>query len=226
MKRTALIVAVLCWACAGGFAQELSLNPGKFDRIELAGKMNVVLVEGSVGSVEATLHNTESDYFSCSVTGGRLQVRLRPDPQRTGTADVKIVCPKIDRLDVSAASVSNKGVVTADLFELKTANGARAAIQTDSPDITVSADGNSSVSLTGSTLYLNIEAGSKARVDARALEARAATVSVQIGAEVFVWGTEKLDAKAGTGAVIYYKGTPRIFKPSTSLGGSVEQFSY
>jgi len=226
MKKIGLI-AVLLLGSTGLFAQEITAgNLGEFNQIVLTGKMNVVLVEGEQTGIEVILHNTEAERFSWSVSESKLNVRLKPNTQRDGTADVKITYKRLNALDVASSSVRNENTISSGIFDLKVANGANVTLQAEAKDITVSADGNSATTLTGNTLYLNISANSKAKIDARAMEARAAFVSTQLGAEVFVWGTEKLEAKAGSNSVIYYKGTPEIFKPTTNLMGSVEQFSY
>ena len=226
MKKT-LLIAVAWIGTLGLSAQDiLSNNPGEFSQLSLSGKMNVVLVEGDRNSFEVTLHQAEPDRFSWSVSDGKLNMRLRTNTQKESSADVKITYTKLNLLEVSGASVRCENALTGGIFSLTVNNGGNATVEVQAKDVTVQADGNSAATLSGQTLYLNIGANSKAKVDARVLEARAATVSTQFGAEVFVWGTEKLDAKAGSSSVIYYKGTPEIFKQSSSLMGSVEQFSY
>ena len=226
MKKILLIIAG--WAgCLGLSAQDIvSNNLGEFDRISLTGKMNVVLVQGDRNSFEVTLHNAEADRFSWTVSNGKLNLRLRANTQRESSADVKITYNGVNALEVSGASVRGENTFTGDIFTLTVNNGGNATVSTQSKDVTVQADGNSAATLSGKTLYLSINANSKAKIDARALEARAAFVSTQLGAEVFVWGTEKLDARAGSNSIIFYKGTPELFKKSTSLMGSIEQFSY
>jgi hypothetical protein len=208
-------------------AQEITLNDlGEFNRIVLSGKMNVTLEQGDRNALEVSLHNTTEDRFSRSVSDSTLTLRLRVNTRQESSADVKITYRTLNELEVATASERAESPIKADLFTLKVANGAKATIESHSKDLTVIADGNSATSLSGQTLYLTITANSNAKIDARALEARSAIVSAQFNAEVFVWGTEKLDAKAGSNATIFYKGTPEIFKTSAALMGSVEQFSY
>lgn len=226
MKKT-LLIALLGLLSLKVTAQDIvSHDLGDFNQIVLSGKMNVTLVEGDRNSFEVKFHNTTGDRFTWNVTDGKLNLRLRINTQREGSADVRITYKKLDGLDVSQASVRAEEAVESDIFTLKAANGANIVLESQSKDLTVNADGNSAVTLSGETLYLTINANSKAKIDARALQARSAIVATQFNAEVFVWGTEKLDAKAGSNSVIFYKGTPEIFKTSTSMAGSVEQFSY
>lgn len=226
MKKI-LLSAALCFASLGLAAQDVvSHNLSEFSQIVLSGKMNVVLEQGDRNSFEVTLHNTEADRFSWSITDGKLNLRLRANTQRDVSADVKITFQRLNALDVSGASVRGESPVTDGIFTLKISNGGNVTLETRSKDVSVQADGNSAATLSGETLYLTIHANSKAKIDARAIQARSAIVTAQFNAEVFVWGTERLEAKANSNSVIYYKGTPEIYKPTTGTMGSVEQFSY
>ena len=226
MKKAFLLTALFL-ASWGAAAQDIvSHNISDFNQIVLTGKLNVVLEQGNKNSFEVTLHNITADRFSWTISDGKLNLRLRANTRQEGSADVKIVYKHIDALDVASASIRNEGTIESDLFEVKVANGGNINIAAQSKDITVNADGNSAVTLSGNTLYLNISANSKAKIDARALQARSAMVNAQVNAEIFVWGTERLEAKAGSNSVIYYKGTPEIFKTTTNLMGSIEQFAY
>ena len=226
MKKAFLLTALFL-ASWGAAAQDIaSYNPGEFTQIILAGKINVILEQGNENTFEVTLHNIGADRFSWSSYDGKLSMKLKANTRQEGSADVRITYKHIDLIDATTASVRAEGPIPADIFTVKVANGANVTVETQSKDITVAADGNSAVTLSGNTLYLNINANSKAKIDARALQARSAIVNAQINAEVFVWGTERLEAKAGSNSVIYYKGTPEIFKTATNLMGSIEQFAY
>jgi len=226
MKKFALLTALMA-TCWGLTAQEIITHKlNDFNQISLNGNLNVVLVPGEENSFEVTLHNTDADRFSFSTTDGKLALRLKANTRQQASADVKIIYKKIDLLDVISSSVRGEGAIVSDLFELKTGNGANVTIEVNAKDLSVTADGNSAASISGKTPYLNIAATSKSKVDARGVEARSAQVTSTLNGEVFVWATERLEAKAGSNAVIFYKGTPEIFKQSTNLMGSIEQFSY
>ena len=226
MKKI-LLSAALCLASLGLAAQNVvSHNLSDFNQIVLSGKMNVVLEPGDRNSLEVTLHNTEADRFSWNIGDGKLNLRLRANTQRDVSADVRIVFKRLNALEVSGASVRGESPVTDGIFALRISNGGHVTLETRSKDVSVQADGNSAATLSGETLYLDIRANSKAKIDARALQTRSAIVTAQFNAEVFVWATERLEAKANSNSVVYYKGTPEIYRPSTATMGSVEQFSY
>lgn len=226
MKKIVLLTAVLLCVLGASAQEVVSYSLSDFNQLVLTGKMNVVLEPGDENKFELTLHNTEAERFTWNTADGKLSLRLRANTRQEGSADVRVTYKHIDGIDAVSSSVRAEGPVVSDIFELKVANGANVTLETQSKDVTVTADGNSAATVSGSTLYLHINATAKSKIDARRMEARAATVNAQLNAEVFVWGTERLEAKAGSNAVIFYKGTPEIFKQTTNLMGSIEQFSY
>ncbi|MCD8185927.1 MAG: DUF2807 domain-containing protein [Rikenellaceae bacterium] len=226
MKKLVLLTAVFLCAGAATAQEVVSHKLNDFNQISLNGTLNVVLEQGEENSFEVTLHNTDADRFTWSTTDRKLALRLRANTRQQASADVKIIYKQIDALDVVSSSVRTENPIQSDLFELKLANGANVTIGVQAKDFTVHAEGNSAASLSGNTLYLHISAASKSKIDARGVESRSAVVNSTLNGEVFVWATERLEAKAGSNSVIFYKGIPEIFKQSTNLMGSIEQFSY
>ncbi len=225
MKRF-LITAFLLAGFTAARAQDISsTNLPDINEIVLTGKMNVVLKESDKNGFEIRLVNTDPKKVVWTCNEGKLDIKLKANTQKQGSADVVVYYKRITSAKISGASARFESPITVGIFHLNVSNGATVSGEFATKDLAVQAEGNSATTLSGETDYLTLKANSKAKVDARALEARSAIVSSQFGAEVFVWGTEKLDATAGSNSVIYYKGTPEIFKMAEKTLGTVEQFS-
>lgn len=225
MKKLFLIAA-LFMIQTGLMAQDIkSDNLPDFKHISLSGKLNVTLEQSDRNSIEIKLNNSDLKNVDWSCKDNKLSIRLKATTQKSSSADVKIYYKDINSLEISGGTLHTEKPIETGIFDLNIGSGANVIAEINTSDLTMGADGNSATTLTGKALYLTLRANSKAKVDARGFESRCAIVSAQFGAEVYVWGTEKLDAKATSNGVIYYKGTPEILKISDKMMGSVAQFS-
>ena len=225
MKRVLAILSLLCLHPALRGQDIKSENLPDFHRVALTGKLSVVLSPSDHNAIEIKLINSDLSKIDWSIKEEKLNIRLKPSTQKESSEEDRIYYRNLRAVEASGANVRLDSVITESLFSLSSAGGATIQGAFDTKDLTVSAEGNSALMLEGTTLYLTVRAMSKAKVDARNLEARTATVTAQMGAEAFVWGTEKLDAHAGSNGVVYYKGDPEILKVTEKMMGTVEQFS-
>lgn len=228
MKRVSLFFAMLFLLHAVAAQDIKSENLQNFSKVLLSGKMNVTLEKSDSNSIEIKLINSDISKVDWSIKSSLLTIRLRPTPLNdSGSADVKIYYTDITAIDVrSGANVRFANAVDYEIFTASINSGANLAFEFNGSDLTVNAEGNSAANIKGTTDYLTVKATTMAKVDARDLQAKSVIAATSINSEIFVWGTEKLDAKAVTNSVIYYKGTPPILKTKGQLMGTVEQFSY
>ncbi|MCC8088087.1 MAG: DUF2807 domain-containing protein [Rikenellaceae bacterium] len=225
MKKL-IFVAVLLVSVLALSAQEIkSDNLQDFNQITLSGTINATLVQSDRNALEMTLVNTEINKVDWNVKNGNLSIRLKSNSQKESRAEVTIYYKNINELNLVKARATFEEFVDNGIFKVNLSSGANLSMEVDTKDLTIVAEGNSNAIIEGDTEYLNIDANSKSKIDARNLEAKSATVRSRFGAEIFVWGTDKLDATSGSSAVIYYKGTPEVLKVSEKMLGSVEQFS-
>lgn len=226
MKKILLLV-FFCTASLGLAAQNIvSHTVSDFNQLSISGKMNVIIEQGDENKFEVSLTDVETDKFSWTLSDKKLVLKLKANTRKDAVVDVKVTYKSLNGIHVTTASVRAENETDSGIFNIKLNNGAHLNMTINAKDITMSSDGNSAATLAGETLYLNIHANARSKIDARALEARSAIVTSQFGSEIFVWGTERLEAKAANNSVVYYKGTPEIFKPGNNTLGSIEQFSY
>lgn len=225
MKKI-ILAAIMLVTCTGLGAQEIKTeNLGDFNKISVSGKLNVTLENTGSSSMEIVLHNTDISKLEWSIKNGVLSVRLKPTTQKDSSADVKISYKNLNEISVIGAKAGFKDVVDNGIFSASVSNGGSLRLEVATKDVTIKADGNSALMIAGETDYLDIEANMKSKADARDLTAKSATAKARNGAEIFVNGTDKLDAVSGTSSAIYYKGDPEVLKMKTRMMGVIEQYS-
>ncbi|MCD7962184.1 MAG: DUF2807 domain-containing protein [Rikenellaceae bacterium] len=225
MKKITFLVLLMASVLTLSAQKVNYTNADEFNKIVLSGKINATLVQSDKNSFDMELFNTDVNKADWGVKNGTLTIKLKTNTQKESYAEVTIYYKNVNELEIIKSKVSFDEVVDNGIFKVSVSSGGNLSMEVDTKDLSVSADGNSAVMISGDTEYLNIDANAKSKVDARSLEAKSATVRSRFGAEVFVWGTDKLDATSGSSGVIYYKGNPEVLKVSEKMMGSVEQFS-
>lgn len=225
MKKIVFLTIMLVSALTMA-AQEIKSDiAGEFSKVNFTGKLDVVLIKSSSNAIDIKLHNADVDKISWNVKNGELNVKLKANTQKTSSADVKIYYKDINAIKTTNAKVKASDTVEKGIFSISASNGGVISLDVDTKDLTVQADGNSAIMIAGDTDYLNVDANSKSKVDARNLEALSVNAKARYASEIFVWATDKLDATAGTNSNIYYKEMPEVLKVSEKMMGTVGQFN-
>ncbi len=224
MKKIVLATALL-FCAAGLWAQNIkSEKLQDFSSLVLSGKLNVTLEPSDHNGIEITMVDADMSRMEWGVKGDKLSIRLKANPigPTGGSANVKIYYTKLSSIEVTGgANVGSLSAVRTGIFGLKASGGTNIALEIYASDLTVTAEGNSVLLLTGSSDYITAKATTKGKIDARNLQTKTAMVNAQLAGEVYVWGLDKIDAKAVTNGVVYYKGTPEVLKVSEKMGGTI-----
>ncbi|MDR2935773.1 MAG: DUF2807 domain-containing protein, partial [Rikenellaceae bacterium] len=201
MKKIAL-AAVLLFCAAGLSAQNIRSNELQdFSSLVLSGKLNVTLEPSGHNGIEIAMVDADMSRMEWGVKGGKLSIRLKANPigPTGGSADVKIYYMKLSSIEASGgASVGSLAAVRTGIFTLRATGGANIALELYTSDLTVTGEGNSVLLLTGSSDYITAKATTKGKVDARNLQTKTAMVNTQLAGEIYVWGSDKIDARATT----------------------------
>ena len=89
-------------------------------------------------------------------------------------------------------------------------------------DLEIMAEVGSTVNLSGSAANVTVKAAVDSIVDLSELDCRDAVVTAEMGSQVTVYPSGRLDAEASA-AKVWYIGDPTLGEIRTELGGSVEK---
>lgn len=221
MKKT-LIFVVAILLSTSVFSQQTiqSRQVDAFRKVSLTGDLTVELIRADTAGVDIRLNNTTIDKLQWGVKDGQLSVRLRPGTSN-GTAEVKIYYTEISELAISRANVSMRQPLQRVMFDVSLDAGATLGGRVEAKDLALKVSGNSAANLTGQVQYFTLTASGNSKVNARELECTDALVQASSSAEVYVWSRERLQLTADSGASIYYRGSPEIFRATTKMMGTV-----
>lgn len=195
---------------------------GDFKEVTLVGNMGVELRQADAPGIEIELKDVDAKQVSWSVGNQGLNVRYRPMSIKTGGyVKVKIYYRSLESVSTNGAEVMIADEVRSGMFTADITSGAKFTGKFDCVDLQVHLTGNSAAQIEGKAKYLSLEANQRGKIDARGMQAISANVQAYIGAEIYVWSTERLVAQTNTGASIFYKGEPSILRVQTKMGGTI-----
>jgi len=234
MKKL-LSILTLCALAATASAQQPVQSPqqtrlrsdamDKFSKLTLSGKLSVELIPSGRDSITINLIDSELSRFKWNIADNELSASLRPSPGGKGRAEIKIYyAAPIVSVVSSGADVLIGQPLKCKLLAMAISGGGKLTAAVECADLELSASGNSAASLTGSTKYLTLRASESSKVNCRYLQSVSAQVDASSNAEVYVWATERAVISASTGATVFYRGNPSIFKtsiPKVNFGASI-----
>lgn len=243
MKKSILSLLLVLGACAAHAqatsAGESSGNGGapvvasaterndwlaSFDAISVDGDLDIRFVGIPGSEAPRIVYDTKGSYttkFRFDVRDRELRIREQSDARRPERTSVTVYYNSLRALSVIRAVASFDTTVVADLFDLTVDSRASLTLDLNVRDLNMNLAGESRATITGQARYLTLVA-SAGRVDAQHLTCMSARVNAQSRARVRLDVSERLEAKASTGASIRYRTAPELLRVAQNfLSGSV-----
>ncbi|MFA5298942.1 MAG: head GIN domain-containing protein [Lutibacter sp.] len=221
MKKITLLLIMFS---ATLFAQEpIITNLGDFNTVKVYNGLTVELEKSSSSKIE--ISGPKAEQISVKNSNGILKIRLRfPEGFTADNAKIVLYYSKdINVLDANeGATITSDEVIKQQHLEVKTQEGAKIKLETETQYLTVKSVSGGIITLNGSTDSQNIEATTGGIYSAYDLQSKQTIVTAASGANVEVNASELLDAQVRFGGSIYYKGTPEVLKTKIVIGGTIK----
>jgi hypothetical protein len=194
-----------------------------FENLRITRGINVTLVEGEAPKAEIHIKNAPIDDVLLEQSNKDLTIRMRARIYKDVAVNVYLYYQNINEITVSSgASVYSDDVLETNFLKLETGTDASIQLEIEVNKLEASASA-SRIELMGSAQSIDLNASTGGRFLGANLESKTASIRTNTGARAQVWVTEKLDARAGSGARVEYTGNPPKVEVHTSLGGKVEK---
>ena len=191
-----------------------------FNKVNIAGKLTVKMIPADSASISIQLNETEINRLNWMIKDSTLTVNLKPNTQGKGNGTVTLYYKTLNAITASAASITVSGVIASNVLEVDLTAGAILNMDVKVKDLYMKVGGNSAATITGSAKYYTLLSGARSKVDSRGLQATDVRVEAGSMAEVYVAVTERLQMASGTGASIFYKGSPEIMRATSKMLGT------
>ncbi|MBC7920792.1 MAG: DUF2807 domain-containing protein [Ferruginibacter sp.] len=216
-----------------GFAQPAREVPvGDFRKLTLQGNLRVELTGGDQAQVQVFGTPAELDEVTVSASGKELTLKTnytdglfeKDQANRRRPIRVLITYVALTGLHTGrGAEVRFQSVVTADDLAVEVHSGSRLKmdVQATSLRLEVGEGGQANVSGRATVQKTTVSTGGE--LNAEDLESEVVNIRANTGAVAQVSASKSIDASAGTGGSIRYRGRPAKRAINTTLGGSVNQ---
>ena len=235
MKASTVFLSLMLGAFSApfGFSQPTSEIPvGDFQKLTLQGNLRVELTGGDRTRVQVFGTPEEIDEITVSASGKELTLKTnytdgffeKDQPNRRKPIRVLITYVALTELRTGrGAAVRFQSVVTADDLTVKVHSGStlELSVQATSLRLEVGEGGQANVSGRATVQKTTVSTGSQ--LNAEDLESEIVSIRANTGAVAQVSASKSIDASAGTGGSIRYRGRPVKRDINTTLGGSVSQ---
>jgi Putative auto-transporter adhesin, head GIN domain len=205
-----------------------------FDEVEILGCFETEMIQGDKESITLEISDREirRDDIKIKVTGGKLKVALRMEGIfRNGDCDrakvkLKVYYKNFKELETGVgAEVSVSSLVRAHSLDLDVHTGSHLKINMEVKNLKISVNTGADVWISGQAEEQEASLNTGATLHAYDLDCKAVYIRSNTGASAKVRVSEYIEASAGTGGTISYKGNPQRQDIRTVLGGDVTQVS-
>lgn len=193
-----------------------------FVNLKVSRGINVTLVEGLSPKAEIHIQNAAPEEVLLEQSNKDLTVRMRARIYKDVAVNVYLYYQNLESITASSgASVYSEHVLETDYLKLESGTDASIQLEIEVDQLEASASA-SRIELMGSARSTDINATTGGKFLGANLESNVTTIKANTGASAQVWVTEKINARAGSGASVEYTGDPQKVEVHTSLGGKVE----
>jgi hypothetical protein len=123
----------------------------------------------------------------------------------------------------SGCNVSSETVIKTGEMTITATSGADVYFEVETKNLTTNATSGSDLKISGTTVGHVSSATSGSTIDAYTLKSENVIVETTSGADISIFASKKIEAKATSGSSINFKGTPTIVNTSTTSGGSISK---
>jgi len=192
-----------------------------FTGVKVSSGIDLYIKQGRKNQLTVEADENLHDIIITEVKGGILKIYTERSIWRAKARKVYLTVTSLEELKATSGSdvYSQNTLKVKDLI-VSTSSGADMRIEVDADNVTSSSSSGSDLRITGKSNTHEAKASSGSSIHAYGLESKDVTAKVSSGADIGVYASESINARASSGGDIRYKGSPeKVYKKSSSGGG-------
>lgn len=194
----------------------------KFTKINVSTGLDLYLSQGTKNKVTLEADENLHDIIITEVNDGVLKIYSEKSIWQAKARKVFVTVKNLEGLTATSGSdVYTEDVLKVETIKVSATSGADIRIALDADTVETSATSGSDIRISGTANNHTSRANSGASIEAYKLISKNATVNVSSGADINIYASESINAKASSGGDIDFKGNPREINKKSSSGGSV-----
>ena len=195
-----------------------------FTRVKVSSGIDLYIKQGERNTLRVEADENLHDIIITEVKNGRLRIYSEKNIWRAKAKKVYLTVTDIDELKATSGSDAySENTLRVQDFELSVSSGADANITVEADNLTTSASSGADLRVAGKANRHYSNASSGSSIKAYSLKSKDVTVKVSSGADINIYASESINARASSGGDIDYRGNPETVNKKTSSGGSVSK---
>jgi hypothetical protein len=224
MKKLIFLLLILLGTMVQAQQSE-TRSIGAFRGVQASEGIDVYLRQGDKESIKVEVSGTALKNVITEISGEFLKIHMA-EGRYSGSRTVKVYVTYVSLIKLRASSAANiytEGIVKSKSMSLNASSAATIEVAVEVENLTAGASSASDIKVKGKTITATIEASSAGEVDAYDLSAEEASLGASSAGTIKITVTQRIDARASSGASIRYRGNPVKTNTNASSGGSVKR---
>lgn len=193
-----------------------------FTKIKVSTGLDLYLSQGSSNQVTVKADENLQDIIITEVKGGVLKIYSDKSIWRAKARKVYVTVQDLEGITATSGSdVYTKETLKVNDITISATSGADIRMEIDANSVESSATSGADIEISGIAINHTSRATSGASIEAYQLHSKNVTVKVSSGADINIYASESINAKASSGGDIDYKGSPKLVNKKSSSGGDI-----
>ncbi|MCI2229544.1 DUF2807 domain-containing protein [Polaribacter sp. MSW13] len=193
-----------------------------FTGIKVSTGIDLYITQGPKNQITVEADENLHDIIITEVEDGVLKVYSEKNIWRAKAKKVHVTIKNLDLLKATSGSdVYSKTIINTNQISITATSGADINISVNATSVETNSTSGSDIEISGTTTHHTSNATSGASIDAYKLKSKNTITKATSGADINIFASEKLDAKATSGGDIDYKGNPKQINKKSTSGGSI-----
>lgn len=223
-----ILISFLCMLTAGigrsSAQQIIETEPlAPFTALSIDGPIRIELIPAEENRMQIMLWELDAKALNWRNKDNTLIINTRKGlVNKRAYADIKLYYRELNRIVMTGGEVYTKDpIICASLYLAAESSTGKMNLLTECNDVTVHTSGNNSVRIGGTAEYATYQAKLGSKIEAMDLSAMNVSASASGKSEIQVRANEILDARAVTGANIFFIGEPVTLNIKKATMGGV-----
>ena len=193
-----------------------------FNKIKISTGLDLYLFQGSENKITLEADENLHEIIYTEVENDELKIYAKKNIWNAKAKKVYVTVKDLTSLvATSGADVYTEEKLSVENIKIVCTSGANINVELKANTVISTSTSGADIELKGSTINHTSTATSGASIDAYGLRSENVTVNVTSGADINIYTSVSLDARATSGGNIDYKGKPKNIRKSSNSGGSI-----
>ncbi len=195
-----------------------------FNGIKVSNGLDLEITQTNDVALQIEADENLHNLIMTDVENDILRIYTTENIRRASSKKVKLNIGDISIIKATSGSdVYSTNTIEANNLNITTTSGADMKLKINTLHLECKSTSGSDIKLSGKTDIIKAQATSGSDINASSLIANTANVKATSGADILVYASKKITAKATSGGDIKYSGNPEIVNASDNSSGKVRK---